>query len=309
MHAWEQIQITVNYIEDHLNEEICIAALAEKAGLSQFYYQRLFHRLVKKPVGEYIKLRRMAKAADILLDKKQRILDIALELGFATHEHFSRTFKNTYGMTPNEYRKNPQTLNRTTKPELLLNYVLIDEGVPLITNGIVIEINRKHFDLDAAYIGFTKKLPLEYGTGLGSDPGVDVLSNLWDEVHAYKKQVQKTVVSSEEIGVVLPCSEKGFYNYFAGIHVNANNCEMQDKFVQWTQPQGEYIVCSFEAENFDFLVTDALYKAQQYIFSAWLPNHKLQTEAFCLEYYETHTPETTKMEIWMKLKEVVNYVR
>lgn len=53
MHAWEQIQITIDYIENNLNEEICIAALAEKAGLSQFYYQRLFHRLVKKTVAEY----------------------------------------------------------------------------------------------------------------------------------------------------------------------------------------------------------------------------------------------------------------
>lgn len=303
MYAWEQIQITIDYIEDHLNQEIRIAALAEKAGLSQFYYQRLFHRLVNKPVAEYIRLRRMAKAVDILLNKKQRILDIALELGFETHEHFSRTFKNTYGMTPNEYRRNPQILNHMTKPDLLLNYVLIDEGVPLITNGIVIEINRKYLDLDVTYIGFTKKLPLEYGAGLGVDPGVDILGILWEEIHAYKNQVQEMVEGSEEVGVMLPCSEKGFYNYFAGIHANVNNCEMESKIDQWIQPQGEYIVCSFEAENFDFLVTDALYKAQQYLFSTWLSNHKLQTEAFCLEYYETHTPETTKMEIWMKLME------
>lgn len=74
MYAWEQIQITLNYIEDHLNKEICIAALAEKAGLSQFYYKRLFHRLVKKPVAEYIKLRRMAKAVDILLEKNNGYL-------------------------------------------------------------------------------------------------------------------------------------------------------------------------------------------------------------------------------------------
>lgn len=206
-------------------------------------------------------------------------------------------------MTPTEYRKNPQTLNRMTKPELLLNYVLIEEGVPLITEGIVIEINRKHFDLDVIYRGFTKKLPIEYGAGLGSDPGLDILGNLWKEVHAYKKQVQEMAVSSEEVGVMLPSSEKGFYNYFAGIHDNVSNCEVQSKLVKCIQPQGEYIVCSFEAENFDFLVMDALCKAQQYIFSIWLPNHKLQTEAFCMEYYETHTPKTTKMEIWMKLKE------
>jgi predicted transcriptional regulator YdeE len=94
-----------------------------------------------------------------------------------------------------------------------------------------------------------------------------------------------------------------FESLMGGIPTNANNYEMQSKLMQWIQPQGEYLVCSFEAENFYFLVTDALYKAQQYIFSTWLPNCKLQTEAFCVEYYETHTPETTKMEIWMKLKE------
>ncbi|ADL52971.1 hypothetical protein [Clostridium cellulovorans] len=47
-------------------------------------------------------------------------------------------------------------------------------------------------------IAKTKKLPLEYGTGLGSEPGIDVLGNLWEEVHAYKKQVQVMVVGSEE---------------------------------------------------------------------------------------------------------------
>lgn len=305
MHAWEQIQITIDYIEEHLNQEISIAALAEKVGLSQFYYQRLFHKLVKKPVVEYIKLRRMAKAVDLLLDKQQRILDIALELGFETHEHFSRVFKNTYGMTPNEYRKNPQTLNRMTKPELLLNYVHIDEGVPLITDGIVIEINRKHFEQDVAYIGFARKVPIEYGDGLGTTPGVDALGNLWDDLHAFKDQVKEMAAGPEEIGVILPCSENGFYNYFAGIRSDEYDCKMQSKIDQWILPRGEYIVCTIEAENFDALVTDALYKAQQYLLSTWLPNKKLQTESFCVEYYETQPPETTRMELWMKLMESV----
>ena len=50
MHAWESIQKTLNYIEEHIGEEIQIEELADLAGLSLFYYQRLFARLVKKPV-------------------------------------------------------------------------------------------------------------------------------------------------------------------------------------------------------------------------------------------------------------------
>lgn len=313
MHAWQQIQITIEYIEEHLKQEISIVDLAKNAGLSQFYFQRLFHRLVKKPVAEYIKLRRMSKAVEALLNTNQRILDLALELGFTTHEHFTRTFKNTYGMTPMQYRKNPQKLNCLTKPELLLNYVFIDEGVPLITDGIVIEINRRHFDSDATYTGFIRKLPFGYGDGLGSDPGVDVLWELWEEVHTYKKQIQEKETSSQEVGVVLPCSEKGFYQYFAGIHTGVSNDGLQEERINWIQPQGEYIVSTFEAESFDSLVMDALYKAQRYLFETWLPRHEFQTENFCMEYYKTHTPETTKMELWMKLKETemneVNYVR
>ena len=143
MHAWEQIQKTIDFIEEHLKEEIKIDELAKIAMLSPFYYQRLFSRLVKKPVAEYVKLRRMARAADYLLQKDKRILDVALDLGFSSHEHFTRTFKATFGITPEEHRKNPKTMNRMTKPELLLNYILIDEGVPLIADGIIIEINRK----------------------------------------------------------------------------------------------------------------------------------------------------------------------
>ena len=48
MHAWEQIQESIEFIESHLGEELSIRDLAEKAALSPFYYQRLFRRLVKK---------------------------------------------------------------------------------------------------------------------------------------------------------------------------------------------------------------------------------------------------------------------
>ena len=300
MHAWEQIQQTIEYIEEHLCENISIDSLAKLAALSPFYYQRLFRRLVKKPVAEYIKLRRLAKATEALTQKDQRILDIALELGFSSHEHFTRIFKDTFGMTPEDYRKNPQTLNRMIKPELLLHYTLVDEGVPLITEGIILEIHRRQLTQPIHFIGLEKKMPVSFIDGLGTESGIDPLDTLWMDFH--QKKVTELGLNSgiEEIGVSYPCTETGYFHYFAG--GNAGKKTIRNGYASWELPQGEYVVCTFEAENFVSLVMDALYKAQHYLFNTWLPRHKLQTSAFCAERYESHTLKTGIMEIWMRLE-------
>ncbi len=299
MHAWEQVQKTIDYIECHLNEEINIDELSIMASLSPFYYQRLFRRLVKKPVAEYVKLRRLAKATEKLLDKDKRILDIALDLGFSSHEHFTRTFKDTFEMTPDEYRKNPVALNRMTKPELLLHYTLIDEGVPLITEGIVLEINRQQIVQPINFIGLNKDMPVQFIEGLGTESGIDPLDSLWNDFHEQKETILSPIVDCEEIGVTYPCEKEGYFSYFAG--AKSKQGESCEGFMNWELPEGEYIVCSFEAENFEALVMDALYKAQQYIYTTWLPRHNLLTDAFCAERYASHSPETKCMEIWLKI--------
>ena len=299
MLAWEQIQLTVDHIERHLDWEFSMEELAAMASLSPFYYQRLFSRLVKKPPAEYIKLRRLAKATEALLQRDKRILDIALELGFTSHAHFTRAFKETFGMTPNAYRRHPQALNKMTKPELLLNYTLIDEGAPLIADGIVIEINRRRAAGPVCFLGLEKRMPVQFVSGLGIESGVDTLDSLWKSLHERKKAKPGLFDGGEELGVAYPGDEAGYFRYFAG--AKARPGAAADGFTSWTLPQGDYIVCSFEAENFQALVMDALYKAQQYIYNIWLPGHALQTGAFCAERYASHSPDTTSMEIWLRL--------
>ncbi len=298
MHAWEQIQQTIDYIEEHLSEEITIESLAKMSALSPFYYQRLFSRLVKKPVIEYIKLRRMARATETLLEKDKRILDIALDLGFSSHEHFSRTFKDTFGVTPENYRKAPITFNKMTKPQLLLNYTLIDENMPLISDGIVLEISRRQLAVSEYFVGLEAKTPIQFIEGLGVESGVDPLATLWGNFHHSKGDIQNIISTGDEIGVAYPCEEEGYFCYFAGAQVNSNT--RVQGYKNWELPAREYIVCSFEAESFEGLVMDVLYKAQRYLFETWLPNHKLTTAAFSIERYESHTPDTTTMEIWVK---------
>ncbi len=305
MHAWKQIQLTVDYIEGHISEEIAIADLAEVASLSQFYYQRLFSRLVKKPVNEYIKLRRLARACEILSDKNKRILDIALDFGFSSHSSFTRTFKEAFGITPEEFRTNPIRLNNFGKPELLLNYALVDENVLLVTDGIVLEITRKQLLTSEYFIGLTAKASMAQ-IPVGVETGVDTLGALWDNFHASKSNIPTLIESGDEVGVSMMGNEEGYFTYFVG--AQAKSDEQIDGYTNWNLPASEYIVCSIEAESFEHLVMDALYKAQGYLFGTWLPNHNLVTESFCVERYKSHSSDTTCMEIWVlpiKLKEQI----
>ena len=297
MHAWEQIQKAVDYIEDHLSEEISVEALAERAALSPFYFQRLFSRLVRKPPAEYIRLRRMARAAGVLLEPDKRILDAALDLGFSSHGHFSRTFKETFGLTPEEYRKKPVALNTMTKPQLLLHYTLVDENVPLITDGITLEISRRRLEEPERFLGFTAETPVALVPGLGVESGADPLDSLWRRFHDAKGGIPGLVPGGEELGAAHPGAREGTFRYFAGGRAHAEGgaagCDV------WELPAGEYIVCTFEAESFQCLVMDALYKAQQYLFGTWLPGHGLATRPFSAERYQSHGPGTTKMELWV----------
>lgn len=296
MHAWEQIQITVDYIEEHLSEEIKIEELARLASLSQFYYQRLFKRLVRRPVNDYIKLRRLAKASEELQRTDTRILDIALNVGFSCHETFTRAFKDAFGVTPEQYRANPVRLNHFAKPLLLLNYTLVDENVPLIADGIVLEITRRKLTSSQYFIGLTTEEPIDQMPG-GGATGVDTLGKLWDTFHINKSDIPNLKHDGDELGVVYSGTKDGYYRYFAG--AEAESKDAVTGYSIWELPEGEYIVCSFDAEDFEHLVMDAIYKAQKYLFETWLPNHGLVSMPFAVERYASHSPETTSMEVWV----------
>ena len=101
----------------------------------------------------------------------------------------------------------------------------------------------------------------------------------------------------EELGVTHMGTKEGYYRYFAGSEALSE--VSSEGLDSWTLEEGEYIICAFEAENFENLVMDAIYKAQNYLFSTWLPNHQLTTQPFAAERYASHGPDTTRMEVWV----------
>lgn len=99
------IQKTIEYIEAKLHEELSLEKMARFAGFSKYHYHRVFQKEVGVTISEYIRYRRIANSANMLLYTDEKIINIAIYYGFETQESFTRSFKKYYKLPPGQYRK------------------------------------------------------------------------------------------------------------------------------------------------------------------------------------------------------------
>lgn len=96
------------YIEQHLDSPLTVEQLSDVACFSRFHFHRQFSQFCGISISRYITLMRLKRASFRLVSAPQeRVINIALDAGFENPESFSRAFKNTFGLTPSEFRKDP----------------------------------------------------------------------------------------------------------------------------------------------------------------------------------------------------------
>ncbi len=102
----ELIERAIQYIRtSHQAPDLSIDTVAEHAGFSTDYFNRIFAAHTGFTVMEYVRFLRLRKASLLLRSSERDILDIALEVGYESHESFTRAFKKQYGRTPSEFRE------------------------------------------------------------------------------------------------------------------------------------------------------------------------------------------------------------
>lgn len=104
------IQNALNYIEEHLIEEIDYDKVAEEAACSSFYFQRIFSILCGMTLKDYIRNRRLTLAGNELRAANSKVIDIALKYGYESPESFTRAFSKFHGITPSEAKKEDSKL-------------------------------------------------------------------------------------------------------------------------------------------------------------------------------------------------------
>lgn len=95
-----------DYIEQHFGQPMSIEELSNAAGFSKYHFSRIFQSMLHESLAHYVNRIRMENALFLLVHRADKnITDIAYELGFTDSAVFSRAFKNYYGISPREYRK------------------------------------------------------------------------------------------------------------------------------------------------------------------------------------------------------------
>jgi len=98
----------LKHIDAHLHETIRIADLAGLLGLNREYFSRFFRKHFRVPPKRYILQKRIQHAQKLLCQTGLQIQEIGGRCGFPDPYHFSKTFRNTAGIPPSEYRQRYQ---------------------------------------------------------------------------------------------------------------------------------------------------------------------------------------------------------
>lgn len=99
------IKEAISFIEQNFQNDISVEDIAHSCGLNRSYFGKIFHENMGKSPQEFLISYRMTKAAELLKLTKLSIGDVGNAVGYPNQLHFSRAFKNVYGISPRQWRE------------------------------------------------------------------------------------------------------------------------------------------------------------------------------------------------------------
>ena len=102
-------QKILQYINDHITQEISATEVAKALGISHYYLSHIFSEELKTSFPNYVAQQRLSFACDMLRNTGKSVTDISYETGFPNMRTFHRSFKKQFGCTPTEWRTKNET--------------------------------------------------------------------------------------------------------------------------------------------------------------------------------------------------------
>lgn len=100
----KRVQRVQFYIENHLDNKLVPLELSKLANLSPHHFHRIFRGITGESILEYVRRLKLERAARRLRITGQKVIEIAFDAGYDSHEGFTRAFREHFGVSPSEFR-------------------------------------------------------------------------------------------------------------------------------------------------------------------------------------------------------------
>ena len=252
------IQKAINYIEDHITEELDYEAIAKESFSSAFHFQRVFSILCGYTLGEYIRNRRLTLAGAELQTKREKVINVAFKYGYDSPESFAKAFQKFHGITPTQARSGGMlksfsrlVIKVTLEGGSIMNYRMEEKPAMVLT-------------------GYKRRF-----TGSPNDKKDQ------DHYFACETRLEQAILEGlcrehETIYQVLTDFDAEGYDFYIAYQfpswafkdLEDLPQEFQDRFVHLQIPAGQYLVCETERCQYPTNLQDAL---RRQAVSEWLP--------------------------------------
>lgn len=280
----EAISTAIQYMEDHITDELTVDEIAEHVNISSFYFQKGFAMLCGFTISEYIRNRRLALAGNDLATTDERIIDIAMKYGYDSPDSFTRAFSRFHGVTPTAARKDKVMLKYFAPLKLKL----------LLEGGYLMDYKIEKKEAFTV-IANAKTFPYENAK--------EVIPKFWQE--HFQTGKGKTVMGYYGINIDEKMGNDNFEYMIADPY--EEGAEVPEGFVTRTIPEFTWAVFPCVGP-----MPDALQDVNTKIFTEWLPILKEYEFAagYCVEMYDDPTKypngiqdEKYYCEIWIPVKQ------
>jgi AraC family transcriptional regulator len=103
-----KLRQALEYIDNHLSQNISLVEIARQIDMSQHYFCRSFKQSIGITPHQYLIQQRVERAKQLLIHSELTILDITDECGFANPSHFAKYFRQHTGISPRQFRSQAQ---------------------------------------------------------------------------------------------------------------------------------------------------------------------------------------------------------
>ncbi|MEA4969140.1 MAG: AraC family transcriptional regulator [Candidatus Pelethousia sp.] len=278
-----RLNAVIVYLEEHLEDEIDLTHMAQIACCSPFHFQRMFSYLAEVPLGEYIRRRKMTRAAADLQNENERIIDIALKYGYDSPTAFNRAFQGVHGIAPSEAQKSGAVL----KAYLPISFKIIIKGEVEMDYRIE---KKDEFRI----VGAKEHYVLNVEENFAQIPAFwqkTVQSGTFSQILGLVNQEPKGI-----LGLTSSMKGKDFDYYIAA----PSDMVVPDGLYEYTVP-----ACTWAIFTCIGPMPTAIQVLQKHIISEWLPNSGYEyADAPDIEvYFEgNQQAEDYRCEVWLPVE-------